>query len=158
MQVSNIPFLSWSFFVLYLQVPASVRVRRESVLPKPKAKPTTTMATNRPPAAAPVVRQESSSSSSAPKPQSIDDSYMAFLEDMKALGALDKWTASSNGKVRKQLPDRIQSGRNDVQTIVMVRALHLGYNNSFFSIMLISLLAYFMMLWFITTLALSHLT
>ena len=26
---------------------------------------------------------------SAPKGQSIDDSYMAFLEDMKALGALD---------------------------------------------------------------------
>ncbi|CAI9787273.1 unnamed protein product [Fraxinus pennsylvanica] len=75
---------------LTAMVPASVRVRRESVLPKPKAKPTTAVPTNRPPAAAPVMRQESSSSSSAPKPQSIDDSYMAFLEDMKALGALDE--------------------------------------------------------------------
>ncbi|KAL2482553.1 proline-rich family protein [Forsythia ovata] len=74
---------------LTAMVPASVRVRRESVLPKPKTKPSTAVATNRPPAAAPVVRQESNSSSSAPKPQSIDDSYTAFLEDMKALGALD---------------------------------------------------------------------
>ncbi|KAL2465295.1 Uncharacterized protein Adt_41146 [Abeliophyllum distichum] len=74
---------------LTAMVPASVRVRRESVLPKPKMKPSTAVATNRPSAAAPVVRQESNGSSSAPKPQSIDDSYTAFLEDMKALGALD---------------------------------------------------------------------
>ncbi|KAJ4712199.1 WW domain-binding protein 11 [Melia azedarach] len=75
---------------LTAMVPASVRVRRETVLPKAKPKPSlsTTVTTIQP--AAPTVRkQESTSSSSAPKAQSIDDSYMAFLEDMKALGALD---------------------------------------------------------------------
>lgn len=38
-----------------------------------------------------IVKPESVSSSSAPKAPSIDDSYSAFLEDMKALGALDGW-------------------------------------------------------------------
>ncbi|KAL0421861.1 UNVERIFIED_CONTAM: protein EARLY FLOWERING 5 [Sesamum latifolium] len=74
---------------LTAMVPASVRVRRESALPKPKPKTSTVLPTNRPIVAPPVVKQESTSASSAPKPQSIDDSYMAFLEDMKALGALD---------------------------------------------------------------------
>ncbi|KAL0357530.1 UNVERIFIED_CONTAM: protein EARLY FLOWERING 5 [Sesamum calycinum] len=74
---------------LTAMVPASVRVRRESALPKPKPKTSTGLPTNRPIVAPPVVKQDSASSSSAPKPQSIDDSYMAFLEDMKALGALD---------------------------------------------------------------------
>ncbi|KAK4402341.1 protein EARLY FLOWERING 5 [Sesamum angolense] len=74
---------------LTAMVPASVRVRRESALPKPKPKTSTVLPTNRPIVAPPVVKQDSASASSAPKPQSIDDSYMAFLEDMKALGALD---------------------------------------------------------------------
>ncbi|GFP97674.1 hypothetical protein PHJA_001911500 [Phtheirospermum japonicum] len=78
---------------LTAMIPASVRVRRESAVskPKPKASSTTVLPPNRPIiSASPVVKQESSSSlSSAPKPKSIDDSYMAFLEDMKALGALD---------------------------------------------------------------------
>ncbi|KAL7139125.1 hypothetical protein ABFS83_09G031000 [Erythranthe nasuta] len=72
-------------------VPASVRVRRESALPKPKPKASTFLPTNRPIVAPlrPLVKKESSSNSSAPKQKSIDDSYTAFLEDMKALGALD---------------------------------------------------------------------
>ncbi|XP_011087193.1 formin-like protein 14 isoform X2 [Sesamum indicum] len=74
---------------LTAMVPASVRVRRESALPKPKPKASTVLPTNRSIVAPPVVKQDSTSASSAPKPQSIDDSYMAFLEDMKALGALD---------------------------------------------------------------------
>ncbi|KAH6797390.1 proline-rich family protein [Perilla frutescens var. hirtella] len=75
---------------LTAMVPASVRVRRESVLPKAKPKTSTLSTPNRPIVAPPVAKQESIGSSSAPKPQkSIDDSYMAFLEDMKALGALD---------------------------------------------------------------------
>lgn len=75
-----------------MQVPASVRVRRESVVPKAKPKTSSAVPTTTRPAAAPVVaKQESTnSSSSVQKPQqSIDDSYTAFLEDMKALGALD---------------------------------------------------------------------
>lgn len=74
-------------------VPASVQVRRETALPKAKPKPllsTMTTSVNRPLATPIVVKQElGNSSSSAPKTQSIDDSYTAFLEDMKALGALD---------------------------------------------------------------------
>jgi WW domain-binding protein 11 len=57
--------------------------------PKSKAKaslPTTAVAA-RP--ATTFVKPESAKSSSAPKAGSIDDSYMAFLEDMKALGALE---------------------------------------------------------------------
>lgn len=72
---------------LTAMVPASVRVRRESALPKSKPKTSTVPTSNRPILAPPVAKQESTGSSSAPK--SIDDSYMAFLEDMKALGALD---------------------------------------------------------------------
>ncbi|CAN6585245.1 unnamed protein product [Malus baccata var. baccata] len=70
-------------------VPASVRVRREMAAPKAKAKPSipTTAAPTR--SATPPVKPESANSSSAPKGKSIDDSYMAFLEDMKALGALE---------------------------------------------------------------------
>ncbi|ESR52918.1 proline-rich family protein [Citrus sinensis] len=77
---------------LTAMVPASVRVRRETALPKAKPKPSvSTTVTTIQPATAPVVRQESIACSAAPKSQgkSIDDSYMAFLEDMKALGALD---------------------------------------------------------------------
>ncbi|KAF7124331.1 hypothetical protein RHSIM_Rhsim12G0159900 [Rhododendron simsii] len=73
-------------------VPASVRVRRETAAPKPKSKQSVSSA----PAAAikpavvpTVTKPESVNSSSVPKPQSVDDSYTAFLEDMKALGALD---------------------------------------------------------------------
>ncbi|XP_073023944.1 protein EARLY FLOWERING 5-like isoform X2 [Primulina eburnea] len=73
---------------LTAMVPASVRVRRESALPKPKSKSSAVLPTNRP-IASPSIKQESITSSSATKPQSIDDSYTAFLEDMKALGALD---------------------------------------------------------------------
>ncbi|XVF12015.1 hypothetical protein REPUB_Repub08aG0078200 [Reevesia pubescens] len=75
---------------LTTMVPASVRVRRETAAPKAKPKPLlSTMAATTKPVAPIVVKPESTSSSSAPKAQSIDDSYTAFLEDMKALGALD---------------------------------------------------------------------
>lgn len=74
---------------LTAMIPASVRVKRESALPKSKPKPSTTVVANQPMFTAAVLKQESTSSSHQPKPQSIDDSYMAFLEDMKALGALD---------------------------------------------------------------------
>ena len=47
------------------------------------------MTTMAKPAATTIVKKESTNLSSAPKAQSIDDPYMAFLEDMKALGALD---------------------------------------------------------------------
>ncbi|KAJ0536433.1 putative WW domain binding protein [Helianthus annuus] len=78
---------------LTAMVPASVRVRRESAAPKAKPKPsvssvsvvshpTPTPTVLKPPTVKPP-------SSSAAKPTSVDDSYMAFLEDMKALGALD---------------------------------------------------------------------
>ncbi|KAL4583992.1 hypothetical protein LXL04_008580 [Taraxacum kok-saghyz] len=80
---------------LTAMVPASVRVRRETAGPKVKPKPSVSsvavgsvqpgMVT--PPA---VVKQSTVKvSSSSVKPASVDDSYMAFLEDMKALGALD---------------------------------------------------------------------
>ncbi|KAL8098000.1 hypothetical protein AgCh_030941 [Apium graveolens] len=72
------------------QVPASVRVRRESAVPKLKPKPPSLASAATLPKAPPAVaKQESGISSSAAKPQSTDDSYMAFLEDMKELGALD---------------------------------------------------------------------
>ncbi|KAK4264251.1 hypothetical protein QN277_025458 [Acacia crassicarpa] len=75
---------------LTAMVPASVRVRRENAAPKPKPKqPLSNPATVSGTSAPTVVRSEAVSLSSAPKGQSIDDSYMAFLEDMKALGALD---------------------------------------------------------------------
>ncbi|KAG8379111.1 hypothetical protein BUALT_Bualt07G0054100 [Buddleja alternifolia] len=78
---------------LTAMIPASVRVRRETALPKPKPKTSsssTVLPPNRPIVAPPIVlKKESSSSSSTAKPKSIDDSYTAFLEDMKALGALD---------------------------------------------------------------------
>ncbi|VFQ76515.1 unnamed protein product [Cuscuta campestris] len=73
---------------LTAMVPASVRVKRESTQPKPKPKGSTTVVVNQPTFSRAAVKQERSSSAQ-PKPQSIDDSYMAFLEDMKALGALD---------------------------------------------------------------------
>ncbi|BAT76625.1 hypothetical protein LR48_Vigan01g278600 [Vigna angularis] len=75
---------------LTAMVPASVRVRRETAMSKTKPKPAvptsrTVSGTSGPT----IVKSESVSSSSAPKGPSIDDSYTAFLEDMKALGALD---------------------------------------------------------------------
>ncbi|XP_059443623.1 protein EARLY FLOWERING 5 isoform X2 [Corylus avellana] len=75
---------------LTAMVPASVRVRRETAAPKakPKSSVSTTAAATQ--LAAPtIMKPEPANSSSAPKAQSIDDSYVAFLEDMKALGALD---------------------------------------------------------------------
>lgn len=74
---------------MWQQVPASVRVRRESVVPKSKPKPAvpTTVVAPRP--AIPTIVKPEVVSSSSPAPKSIDDSYTAFLEDMKALGALD---------------------------------------------------------------------
>ncbi|XP_022727615.1 WW domain-binding protein 11-like [Durio zibethinus] len=75
---------------LTAMVPASVRVRREIAAPKVKPKPLlSTMTVTIKPIAPTILKQESTSISSAPKAQSIDDSYTAFLEDMKALGALD---------------------------------------------------------------------
>ncbi|KAL9270839.1 EARLY FLOWERING 5-like protein [Drosera capensis] len=72
-------------------VPASVRVKRETAAPKPKPKPlqpTTTITSH---VAPPSISRpaQPATTSWAPKPASIDDSYSAFLEDMKALGALD---------------------------------------------------------------------
>ncbi|XP_062187053.1 protein EARLY FLOWERING 5-like isoform X1 [Phragmites australis] len=75
---------------LTAMVPASVRVKRESALPKPKPK---VQQSSTPSASKPSVtfiKSEAQPSSSAPKQQSIDDSYLAFLEDMKELGALDE--------------------------------------------------------------------
>lgn len=66
--------------VLCSQVPASVRVRRENA-PKFKPKP------------APVAAAQVTTSAPRPagvgvvKPVTIDDTYSAFLEDMKLLGA-----------------------------------------------------------------------
>ncbi|EEE66729.1 hypothetical protein OsJ_23417 [Oryza sativa Japonica Group] len=77
---------------LTAMVPASVRVKRESALLKPKPKvqqSATTSSSALKPSVAPI-RSEPRPSSSVSKPQSIDDSYMAFLEDMKELGALDE--------------------------------------------------------------------
>lgn len=74
-------------------VPASVRVRRESATvtkPKPKTSIASSLSfTPRAMASATTVKVEPAKTSAASKPQSIDDSYTAFLEDMKALGALD---------------------------------------------------------------------
>lgn len=74
-------------------VPASVRVRRETALPKLKSKPLPSGATtsSRPAPSTISVNKASAALTiaAAPKVQSVDDSYMAFLEDMKALGALD---------------------------------------------------------------------
>lgn len=74
-------------------MPASVRVRRESATPKAKPKPSVSSVTVvSQPAPTPTVLKPSTvkpPSSSVAKPPSVDDSYMAFLEDMKALGALD---------------------------------------------------------------------
>ncbi|XP_071710717.1 protein EARLY FLOWERING 5 [Rutidosis leptorrhynchoides] len=80
---------------LTAMVPASVRVRRESAAPKTKPKPSVssiTLASH--PAPTPSVPKQptakvTSSAAAAAKPPSVDDSYMAFLEDMKALGALE---------------------------------------------------------------------
>ncbi|KAG6635342.1 hypothetical protein I3843_11G035700 [Carya illinoinensis] len=75
---------------LTAMVPASVRVRRETAVPKGKPKSSLTSAAMvSGPTGPTVVKPEPANSSSAPKKQSIDDSYVAFLEDMKALGALD---------------------------------------------------------------------
>ncbi|CAI0549430.1 unnamed protein product [Linum tenue] len=78
---------------LTAMVPASVRVRRETAAgakPKPKATPSAVTMSTRPVVSA-VFKPEPPSSSAAvgPKGKSVDDSYSAFLEDMKALGALD---------------------------------------------------------------------
>ncbi|KAM0895674.1 hypothetical protein ACQ4PT_023686 [Festuca glaucescens] len=77
---------------LTAMVPASLRVKRESALPKPK--PKAQQQSSAPTYSAPKpsvapIRSVAQPSPSASKPQSIDDSYMAFLEDMKQLGALD---------------------------------------------------------------------
>ncbi|OIW17699.1 hypothetical protein TanjilG_29049 [Lupinus angustifolius] len=77
---------------LTAMVPASVRVRRETAMAKTKPKPpvSTSRTVSGTPGPTTIVKPELvSSSSSAPKAPSIDDSYTAFLEDMKALGALD---------------------------------------------------------------------
>lgn len=76
------------FMMTWPQIPASVRVRRQSALPKPKPKAATNAAISQQPMAS-APKPESVATTSAPKAQSIDDSYTAFLEDMKALGALD---------------------------------------------------------------------
>ncbi|CAM8919216.1 unnamed protein product [Rhodiola kirilowii] len=67
-------------------IPASVRVRRETAAPKPKSKLSAATPT---PTDIHSVAKPTPGPPSAPKSQSVDDSYSAFLEDMKALGALD---------------------------------------------------------------------
>jgi hypothetical protein len=85
--------LAQHIFELMAMVPASVRVKRESALPKPKPKAqqqqqqSSTPSISKP--SVTLIRSDARPSSSAPKPPSMDDSYMAFLEDMKELGALD---------------------------------------------------------------------
>ncbi|KAJ1288140.1 hypothetical protein BS78_02G067200 [Paspalum vaginatum] len=77
---------------LTAMVPASVRVKRESALPKPKPKvqqQQQSSATSISKPSVTLIRSDAQPSAAAPKPPSIDDSYMAFLEDMKELGALD---------------------------------------------------------------------
>ncbi|PIA40235.1 hypothetical protein AQUCO_02500141v1 [Aquilegia coerulea] len=76
---------------LTAMVPASVRVRRETVAQKAKPKPPVSTVNVAPRVAAPspVGTFQAVNSSSAPKIHSVDDSYSAFLEDMKALGALE---------------------------------------------------------------------
>ncbi|KAK7265751.1 hypothetical protein RJT34_33374 [Clitoria ternatea] len=76
---------------LTAMIPASVRVRREAAMTKtkPKQSLSTSSRTVSGISGPTIVKPETVSSSSAPKAQSIDDSYTAFLEDMKALGALD---------------------------------------------------------------------
>lgn len=65
-------------------------VRRESAVPKLKPKlPSLAAAATLLKAPPAVTKQESGRFSSAAKPQNMDDSYMAFLEDMKELGALN---------------------------------------------------------------------
>ncbi|CAL9194602.1 unnamed protein product [Musa hybrid cultivar] len=75
---------------LTAMVPASVRVRRETAAPKakPKSHPPGMASVSKPSVVPSAVKPETATTSS-PKSQSIDDSYMAFLEDMKVLGALD---------------------------------------------------------------------
>ncbi|URE18132.1 WW domain binding protein 11 [Musa troglodytarum] len=75
---------------LTAMVPASVRVRRETAAPKakPKSHPPATASVSKPSVLTSAAKPETAATS-GPKSQSIDDSYMAFLEDMKALGALD---------------------------------------------------------------------
>ncbi|CAM8912687.1 unnamed protein product [Rhodiola kirilowii] len=67
-------------------IPASVRVRRETAAPKPKSMLSAATPT---PTDIHSVAKPTPGPPSAPKSQSVDDSYSAFLEDMKALGALD---------------------------------------------------------------------
>ncbi|KAJ6839588.1 basic proline-rich protein [Iris pallida] len=78
---------------LTAMVPASVRVRRETAVQKTKPKPQVSVSAAAPrPSLGPVSvgkPEMVAAAPSAPKTQSIDDSYMAFLEDMKQLGALD---------------------------------------------------------------------
>ena len=81
---------------LTAMVPASVRVKRESALPKPKPKAQQQQQQSSAPSYSALkpsvtpIKSAAQPSPSASKPQSIDDSYMAFLEDMKQLGALDE--------------------------------------------------------------------
>jgi WW domain-binding protein 11 len=69
---------------LTAMVPASVLLRRESAQ---KVKPKSIVTSI---SLAPVSKTKADSVQPVAKPQSIDDSYVAFLEDMKALGALDE--------------------------------------------------------------------
>uniref|UniRef100_A0A7N1A493 Wbp11/ELF5/Saf1 N-terminal domain-containing protein n=1 Tax=Kalanchoe fedtschenkoi TaxID=63787 RepID=A0A7N1A493_KALFE len=73
-------------------IPASVRVRRETATPKPKPKTAAAAAAGTTKvihSVGPSIAKPTAGPSTAPKSGSIDDSYTAFLEDMKALGALD---------------------------------------------------------------------
>ncbi|KAF6145173.1 hypothetical protein GIB67_020364 [Kingdonia uniflora] len=73
---------------LTAMIPASVRVRRETVTQKAKPKSALSLSARHPqPASVPAFIGRSEPV--GPKSHSVDDSYTAFLEDMKALGALD---------------------------------------------------------------------
>ncbi|CAM8967529.1 hypothetical protein QQ045_005770 [Rhodiola kirilowii] len=74
---------------LILKIQASVRVRRETTTPKPRPKASGAAATTVVHSFAPSFAKPAPRPSSTVKSQSVDDSYSAFLEDMKALGALD---------------------------------------------------------------------
>ncbi|CAI0399154.1 unnamed protein product [Linum tenue] len=79
---------------LTAMVPASVRVRRETFAvakPKPKVTAPSAVTMSTRPVVSTVLKPEPPSATAgvAPKGKSVDDSYSAFLEDMKALGALD---------------------------------------------------------------------
>ncbi|CAM8912688.1 unnamed protein product [Rhodiola kirilowii] len=85
-ELTSMGYLENIFLTTDNMIPASVRVRRETAAPKPKSMLSAATPT---PTDIHSVAKPTPGPPSAPKSQSVDDSYSAFLEDMKALGALD---------------------------------------------------------------------